>query len=62
MRRALLALTIPELFRLWSDTWRYRFENPFTLIVETLENAKVTSTSRYELRNGELGSPERGLS
>ena len=28
MRRALLALTIPELFRLWSDTWRFRFENP----------------------------------
>ena len=35
---------------------RYRFENPFTLVVETLENDKVTSTSRYELRNGELGS------
>jgi hypothetical protein len=28
VRRALLALTIPELFRLWSDTWRFRFENP----------------------------------
>ena len=28
MRRTLLALTIPELFRLWSDTWRFRFENP----------------------------------
>jgi lysophospholipid acyltransferase (LPLAT)-like uncharacterized protein len=28
VRRALLALTVPELFRLWSDTWRFRFENP----------------------------------
>jgi lysophospholipid acyltransferase (LPLAT)-like uncharacterized protein len=28
VRRALLALTIPELFRLWSDTWRIRYENP----------------------------------
>ena len=28
MRRALLALTIPELFRLWSDTWRIRYDNP----------------------------------
>ena len=28
MRRALLALTSPELFRLLSDTWRFRFENP----------------------------------
>jgi lysophospholipid acyltransferase (LPLAT)-like uncharacterized protein len=27
VRRALLALTIQELFRLWSDTWRFRFEN-----------------------------------
>ena len=35
---------------------RYRFENPTSLIVESLENDKVTSTSRYELRNGELGS------
>jgi lysophospholipid acyltransferase (LPLAT)-like uncharacterized protein len=28
VRRALLALTVPELFRLWSDTWRIRYENP----------------------------------
>jgi lysophospholipid acyltransferase (LPLAT)-like uncharacterized protein len=26
--RPLLALTIPELVRLWSRTWRYRFDNP----------------------------------
>jgi lysophospholipid acyltransferase (LPLAT)-like uncharacterized protein len=28
VRQALLALTVPELFRLWSDTWRIRYENP----------------------------------
>ncbi len=28
MRQALLALTVPELFRLWSDTWRIRYDNP----------------------------------
>jgi lysophospholipid acyltransferase (LPLAT)-like uncharacterized protein len=27
VRRALLALTVPELFRLWSDTWRIRYDN-----------------------------------
>ena len=33
---------------------RYHFENPTTLIMESLENDKVTGTSRYELRNGEF--------
>ena len=33
---------------------RYRFENPTTLVMEQLENERVTSTSRYELRNGEF--------
>jgi lysophospholipid acyltransferase (LPLAT)-like uncharacterized protein len=27
VRQAVLALTVPELFRLWSDTWRIRFDN-----------------------------------
>jgi hypothetical protein len=35
---------------------RYRFENPTTLVMESLENDKVTGTSRYELRNGEFRS------
>ncbi len=33
---------------------RYHFENPTTLVMESLENDKVTGTSRYELRNGEF--------
>lgn len=35
---------------------RYRFESPTILIVETLEGEKVTSTSRYELKDGEFSS------
>lgn len=41
---------------------RYRFENPTTLIVDTLENDKVKDTSRFELRNGEFGSSANGSS
>ena len=41
---------------------RYRFENPSTLIVETLENDKVKDTSRFELKNGEFGSSANGAS
>jgi hypothetical protein len=33
---------------------RYHFENPTTLVMESLENDKVTGTGRYELRNGEF--------
>ena len=44
---------------------RYRFENDTTLAVDHFEDetlAKVTSTSRYELKNGEFrdGSGSRG--
>lgn len=35
---------------------RYRFESPTMLVVESLEGEKVTSTSRYELKDGEFGS------
>ena len=31
---------------------RYRFENPTTLVVESLEGGKVTSTSKYVLMSG----------
>jgi hypothetical protein len=33
---------------------RYHFENATTLVMESLENDKVTGTSKYELRNGEF--------
>jgi len=65
-----LTLTAPDLQKLrWIEgSWRgtgggvppfyerYRFENPTTLIVETLENDKVKDASRFELKNGEFGS------
>ena len=35
---------------------RYRFENPTTLVVESLEGEKVTNTSRYTLQKGEFSS------
>jgi hypothetical protein len=35
---------------------RYRFESPTMLIVESLEGEKVTSTSRYELKDGEFST------
>jgi len=35
---------------------RYRFESPTILIVESLEGEKVTSTSRYELKDGQFSS------
>jgi hypothetical protein len=35
---------------------RYRFESPTTLIVETLEGGKVTSTSKFTLVSGVLWS------
>lgn len=35
---------------------RYHFESPAILVVESLEGEKVTSTSRYELKDGEFSS------
>jgi hypothetical protein len=42
---------------------RYRFENPTTLLTETLADEKVdkvTETSRFELKDGEFGNNEDG--
>jgi hypothetical protein len=42
---------------------RYHFENPTTLVVETLADEKVekvTDTGRFELKDGEFGNNEKG--
>ena len=42
---------------------RYHFENPTTLVVESLADEKVdkvTETSRFELKDGEFGNNDNG--
>jgi hypothetical protein len=39
---------------------RYRFENDTTLAVDTIEDGKVTETTRFELKHGEFGQSDDG--